>query len=77
MVQVLAEMGDDDEKLAVDILYRAITAPIIQIAENAGTEGSLVLEKVPAESQTESASESACRAESASGSGLRNGSPHR
>ena len=40
-------MGDDDEKLAVDILYRAITAPIIQIAENAGTEGSLVLEKVP------------------------------
>ena len=77
MDQVLAEMGDDDEKLAVDILYRAITAPIIQIAENAGTEGSLVLEKVPAESQTESAPESARHAEPAPGSGLRDGSLHR
>lgn len=37
---------DEDEKLAVDILYRAMTYPIIQIAENAGTEGALVLEKV-------------------------------
>ena len=39
-------LEDEDEKLAVDILYRAMTYPIIQIAENAGSEGSLVLEKV-------------------------------
>lgn len=41
-----AMIEDEDEKLAVDILYRAMTYPIIQIAENAGSEGSLVLEKV-------------------------------
>ena len=37
---------DDDERLAVDLLYRAITAPLMQIAENAGTEGAVVLEHV-------------------------------
>merc|ERR1711988_311947 len=31
---------------AVDLLYRVITAPIMQIAENAGTEGAVVLERV-------------------------------
>jgi len=41
-----ALVEDEDERLAVDILYRAMTYPIIQIAENAGSEGSLVLEKV-------------------------------
>jgi len=41
-----AMIEDEDEKLAVDILYRAMTYPIIQIAENAGSEGALVLEKV-------------------------------
>jgi chaperonin GroEL len=41
-----AFIEDEDEKLAVDILYRAMTYPIIQIAENAGSEGALVLEKV-------------------------------
>jgi chaperonin GroEL len=35
-----------DERLAVDLLFRAITAPIMQIADNAGTEGAIVLEKV-------------------------------
>merc|ERR1719387_1210528 len=42
--KVLAEMEDDDEKLAVDILFRAIEWPIMQIAENAGEEGAIVLE---------------------------------
>lgn len=36
---------DADEALAVDILFRAITAPMMQIAENAGAEGSIVLER--------------------------------
>merc|ERR1719198_2890071 len=44
--KVMAEMADDDERLAVDILYRAITAPIMQIAENSGTEGAIILERV-------------------------------
>jgi chaperonin GroEL len=44
--KVLAAMEDDDERLAVDILYRAITAPIMQIAENSGTEGAIILERV-------------------------------
>jgi len=48
--KVLAAMEDsvedDDERLAVDLLYRAITAPLMQIAENAGTEGAVVLEHV-------------------------------
>merc|ERR1719171_1436859 len=47
--KVLAAMADtiedDDERLAVDLLYRAITAPMMQIAENAGTEGAVVLER--------------------------------
>jgi chaperonin GroEL len=44
--KLTALIEDEDEKLAVDILYRSMTYPIIQIAENAGTEGALVLEKV-------------------------------
>ena len=46
--KILAAFGDDDEdeRLAVDLLYRAITAPVMQIAENAGTEGAVVLERI-------------------------------
>ena len=45
---ILATFGEDeeDERLAVDLLFRAITAPIMQIAENAGMEGAVVLERV-------------------------------
>ena len=43
---VRAAVDDEDEKLAVDLLFRAIEKPIIQIAFNAGTEGAVVLEKV-------------------------------
>jgi chaperonin GroEL len=46
MAQIEAEMEDEEEKLAVDVLYRAIQAPIMQIAENAGSEGAVVLEHV-------------------------------
>ena len=35
--KLTAMIDDEDEKLAVDILYRAMTYPIIQIAENAGS----------------------------------------
>lgn len=36
----------DDEKLGVDILHRALSAPIKQIAENCGLDGSIVAQKV-------------------------------
>ncbi|MCZ6550015.1 MAG: chaperonin GroEL [Candidatus Methylomirabilales bacterium] len=36
----------DDEKIGVDIVRRALEEPIRQIAENAGTEGSIVVQKV-------------------------------
>jgi chaperonin GroEL len=35
-----------DEKIGVDIVRRALEEPIRQIAENAGTEGSIVVQKV-------------------------------
>jgi len=44
--KVLATLDDEDEKLAVELLYRAIQAPLMQIAENAGAEGAVVLERV-------------------------------
>jgi len=37
---------EDDEMLGVEILRRALEAPLRQIAENAGADGSVVLEKV-------------------------------
>lgn len=46
IMDAFAEEGEEDERLAVDLLFRAITAPVMQIAENAGTEGAVVLEKV-------------------------------
>ncbi len=36
----------DDQKFGVDIVRRALTEPLRQIAENAGQDGSIVLEKV-------------------------------
>ncbi|KAL1525899.1 hypothetical protein AB1Y20_020727 [Prymnesium parvum] len=44
--KILAAMEDEDERFAVDILFRAITAPIMQIAENSGIEGAIILERV-------------------------------
>jgi chaperonin GroEL len=38
--------GTGDEKIGVDIVRRALVAPIKQIAENAGLDGSIVAQKV-------------------------------
>jgi len=38
--------GVGDEKIGVDIVRRAVVAPIKQIAENAGLDGSIVAQKV-------------------------------
>jgi len=38
--------GDDDEKIGMDIIRRALEEPIRAIAQNAGAEGSIIVEKV-------------------------------
>ena len=43
---------DDDQRLGVEIVRRAIEAPIKQIAENAGVDGSVVAQKVKESAET-------------------------
>ena len=38
-----------DEKLGVDVLQRALVVPVRTIAENAGTDGSVIVEDVIAQ----------------------------
>jgi chaperonin GroEL len=45
-LQKLGASLTGDEKLGVEIMAKAITSPIRQIAENAGKEGSIILQKV-------------------------------
>jgi chaperonin GroEL len=42
------EVEREDEQIGIQILYRALEHPIRQIAQNAGAEGSIVVEKVRA-----------------------------
>ena len=44
------KLEDEDEQIGVDIVRRALEEPLRQIAANAGHEGSIVVEKVRAES---------------------------
>ena len=44
------KLEDEDEQIGVDIVRRALEEPLRQIAQNAGHEGSVVVEKVRAES---------------------------
>merc|ERR1719375_2639198 len=41
--EIVAQLDEGDERLAGDVLFRAIQAPIMQIADNAGKEGAVVL----------------------------------
>ena len=45
------ELSDPDEQIGVQIVKRALEEPCRQIAENAGMEGSVVVDKVKKESQ--------------------------
>jgi chaperonin GroEL len=45
-LEKLASTLAGDEKLGVEIIIKAISAPLRQIAENAGKEGSIVIQKV-------------------------------
>ncbi|WP_297056857.1 chaperonin GroEL [Thermosulfurimonas sp.] len=49
---LLHEIEDTDEKQGVKIIMRALEEPLRQIAENAGFEGSIIVEKVKAENGT-------------------------
>ncbi len=49
----LAETTSGDTRLGVEIIIRAITAPLRQIAANAGQEGSIVVQHVQSLSQNE------------------------
>ena len=40
------EIGDPEEKIGVDIVKKALTAPVATIAKNAGFEGAVVVDKV-------------------------------
>ena len=42
------ETTDDDERIGIEILRRAVCEPLRQIAENAGYEGSLVVQEIKA-----------------------------
>ena len=56
MLRTLAALdkikGTGDEKIGADIVRRAVVAPIKQIAENAGLDGSIVAQKVVESKQT-------------------------
>jgi chaperonin GroEL len=53
--------GDPDEQIGVNIVIRALEEPIRQIAENAGAEGSIVVDKVRTADSTRTASTHAPR----------------
>jgi chaperonin GroEL len=40
------EMANQDQRVGIDIVRRTIEAPVRQIAENAGAEGSVVVGKL-------------------------------
>jgi chaperonin GroEL len=44
-------LGDSDEQIGVDIVRRALEEPLRMIAQNAGAEGSIVVEKVRASTE--------------------------
>lgn len=48
-VKALADSLEGDEKTGANIILRALEEPLRQIAENAGLEGSVIVEKVKAE----------------------------
>ncbi|GAB5032152.1 molecular chaperone [Nannochloropsis oceanica] len=44
--EMLAAMDDDDEKAGADIVFRSLSAPVMQIAQNAGIDGGIVVERI-------------------------------
>lgn len=50
-VEALLAQTEGDEKTGVSIVLKALEAPVRQIAENAGLEGSVIVEKIKAENK--------------------------
>jgi chaperonin GroEL len=48
--------GNDDQKVGIDIVRRALQTPVRQIAENSGVDGSIVVGKLLESSDTNRAS---------------------
>ena len=48
----LRKTANGDEKVGIDIVHRAVTSPIKQIAANSGLDGSLIANKVEESDQT-------------------------
>ncbi|MDN3506171.1 MAG: chaperonin GroEL [Simkaniaceae bacterium] len=46
VLEKLASSASEDEKIGIEILIKALSHPLRQIAENAGEEGSIVVQKV-------------------------------
>ena len=46
MDEILEQMDNEDEKSGANILFQAMGAPCMQVAENAGIEGAVILAKV-------------------------------
>jgi len=46
--KILEAMDNDDERIGANILIKALAAPCMQVAQNAGIEGAVVLSKVQA-----------------------------
>ena len=53
MLEKLATTLTGGQKIGVEIIMKAITVPLRQIAENAGLEGSIIVQKVKASKQNE------------------------
>jgi hypothetical protein len=46
--KILDAMSSEDERIGAGILIKSLSAPCMQIAENAGVEGAVVLSKIQA-----------------------------
>ena len=58
--EILATFDDEDEKAGAAILMRSLSEPCMQVAENAGIEGAVVLSKVAELTQKEGVSFASC-----------------
>jgi chaperonin GroEL len=46
--KIMSSIDDEDEKVGANILLKSLSAPCMQVAENAGLEGAVILSKVQA-----------------------------
>jgi len=64
--EILAAMENEDERQGAQILLKAMAAPAMQVAENAGVEGAVVLSKIQSLSEENGVSYDGCQFHSVS-----------